>query len=343
MRLSIVVIAALATANGQHTDTLWENFKVMYKRQYPSGEEETARKLVFLQTLERIDILNAADPLVKHGINKFADLTPEEFKASFLTYKPSKGRELPLVTPRKRAVASNCTDTECDWVVQGAVGKVRDQGQCGSCWAFSTVEQISSDVFLQGGKLQVLSPQQLVDCERSGGDDGCNGGDPVNAYPYIVQAGGLESEADYPYKTKNQKCKFDATKAAATITGFEHVIPPCLGAGNSCEQQLLGLANATDYVRNHGPVSICVDAGPWQTYDSGILSKGCSYAFNDLDHCVQLTGYGVEKGVAYWKVRNSWNTDWGLDGYIHVQIKGNVCGILDEMTVSLGAAAVQSL
>lgn len=322
-------------------EQVWTNFKAKYAKKYENVDEEAARKIVFAKNLDLIDQRNAADPLAVHAVTKFCDLTPEEFTKYFLTYKPNSDKKVQaLVTTRKTAVASNCTDTECDWAAVGAVGAVRDQGQCGSCWAFSTVEQVTSDVFLAGGKLTVLSPQQLVDCERDGGDDGCNGGDPVNAYPYIVTAGGLESEVSYPYKTKNHKCAFNASKAVAAITGFEHVVPPCLGAKNTCEAQVLGLANATAYVKNSGPTSICVNAGPWQTYSSGILSTGCGYGFDDLDHCVQLTGYGIEKGVAYWKVRNSWGVDWGLQGYIHVATKDNTCGILDEMTVSLGAHAI---
>ncbi len=149
----------------------------------------------------------------------------------------------------------------------------------------------------------------------------------AQAYPYIASAGGLETELSYPYTGTDGRCKFKPSKVSQTVSGFHNVVPPCLGALNTCKENEKGLANATAYVKNSGPVSICVNAGPWQTYMGGVLSTGCSPAHAALDHCVQLTGYGrSSEGVEYWSVRNSWGASWGLGGYIRIAQKNNICG-----------------
>jgi len=222
-------------------------------------------------------------------------------------------------------------NTLVDWRQKGAVSKVKDQAQCGSCWAFSATEQIESAWFLAKGTLPILSPQQIVSCDKT--DQGCNGGDTPTAYAYVKSAGGLESEAAYPYSSgggSTGTCKFKAASIVAKISGFSYATSPCSG---SCKTQ--DEATFANNVAAKGPASICVNAEAWQLYSSGVLSaKACGgSAYTDLDHCVQLVGYNKPaSGKSYWIVRNSWGTSWGYSGYIYVEYGTNACGVADEAT-----------
>jgi len=217
--------------------------------------------------------------------------------------------------------------TTFDWRDKGAVTDVKDQGQCGSCWAFSATEEIESMWFLSNGSLPILSPEQIVDCDTV--DQGCNGGDTVTAYQYVEQAGGLETDSDYPY-TEGGDCNADSSEFVASISGFNYATPPCTDSCDSQDEDTL-----QSNLASTGPVSICVDAEIWQTYSGGVIepSDGCDYDYTSLDHCVQLVGYDQDDTGTYWIVRNSWNTDWGDNGYIYLRRGGNVCGVADEATI----------
>jgi len=233
--------------------------------------------------------------------------------------------------PLHRA-APNATAGKIDWRDKGAVTAVKDQGQCGSCWAFSATEQIESADFMAGRPLQVLSPQQIVSCDKGGswGDSGCDGGFTEGAFEYVAGVAGIETEANYPYKSgttgTDGQCKYDASKVAVSIKGYTYAVPPCT-SGSCTKQDETGLLNqiATS------PISICVNAEPWQFYSSGVMKgKSCSGAYADQDHCVQLVGYDQNTTPSYWIVRNSWNTDWGYSGYIRLEIGTNCCGVADD-------------
>jgi len=262
-------------------------------------------------------------------------LTSEEFATQYLGYKPLFGQAAidrlnhPVMEVSEKTPNN---DTDFDWRKLGAITAVKDQGQCGSCWAFSAVEEMESAWFLAGNKLTELSPQQVVSCDTKGKDLGCQGGDTVTAYDYM-KANGLETEADYPYKSgesgSDGKCKFTASKVAAKMTNFTYATPPCF---NGCKNQDETTLAAN--IAKVGPASICVNAGDnWQSYSGGILSKNCGSAYTSLDHCVHLVGYSTNaSGVKYWLVRNSWGTDWGNKGYIWIKVGSNLCGIADEAT-----------
>jgi len=176
-----------------------------------------------------------------------------------------------------------------------------------------------------------LAPEQTVDCDQV--DQGCNGGDTVSAYAYM-QGAGVEAEASYPYTAGDSgnagTCTYDASAVVAKPTGFTYATPGC---SDSCTNQNEALLKQNLY--NVAPASICVDASSWQTYTSGILTaaSGCGSAYSDLDHCVQLVGYGVDpSGTAFWSVRNSWASSWGEAGYIRLSYGANTCGVADEAT-----------
>merc|ERR1712139_370456 len=190
---------------------------------------------------------------------------------------------------------------------------VKNQGNCGSCWAFSATEEIESAVFMATKKLPVLSTQQIISCDKQ--DEGCNGGDPVTAYKFVEKNDGIDSGSDYPDQSHRT------------------------GKGGQCKNQdENGLAAA---LVAKGPISICVNAGGngWQTYKRGIFSKKCSSAAAKMDHCVQLVGYDKTGDSPYWIVRKSWNTDWGIDGFMHLEMGKNLCGVADETTVVTATAA----
>jgi len=257
------------------------------------------------------------------AVGKFADLSPQQFANQYLTLKKT---DLPsdAATLERDDVASTPDET-VDWRDKGVITPVKDQGQCGSCWAFSVTETVESNYAIQSGKtVPVLGPEQLVDCDTQ--DDGCDGGITEWAFKYLIKAGGLMSEADYPYKAgqsgRKGPCRFQAAKVIAPVKNFTYVGKPCMYVGESCDNQDENLV--VDALVRTGPMSICVNAN-WQDYKGGIFSGRCPHAAANINHAVQLVGFNRDQ--KYWIVRNSWNTNWGVNGYIYLKMGGNTCGV----------------
>jgi len=281
---------------------------------------------IFQQNIELIEKHNNEYAMGMHtytlGINPFADWTPEEFKAKMLgtfynkTRTPSSGTFMRL--PKNIQ-----TPDLVDWRKEGAVTDVKNQGQCGSCWAFSTTGSVEGANFRLTNKLVSLSEQQLVDCSSKYDNHGCNGGLMDNAFEYIKENGGLDDEESYPYTAHQGKCHFDKAKVSATVSGFVDI--------PTGDEDALKEALATA-----GPVSVAVDAteDKFMFYKDGVfVDKGCGNKMNDLDHGVLAVGYGTEtadngKTMDYWIVKNSWGNHWGESGYIRMarNLK-NMCGI----------------
>lgn len=275
---------------------------------------------IFKDNLKFIDDHNSVDRPYKLGLNKFADLTNEEYRAKFLGTRPSyKKTFLGLRKPSLRywPWPSDRLPRSVDWRKSGAVTEVKDQGQCGSCWAFSTVATVEAINQIVTGNLTSLSEQELVDCDRAE-DQGCNGGLMDNAFEFIVQNGGIDTEEDYPYKGVDGQCDLSRkNNKVVTIDGHEDVMP--------YSERALKKAVA------HQPVSVAIDASgrAFQLYESGVFTGHCG---TDLDHGVVVVGYGVdEDGLDYWIVRNSWGKGWGDDGYIMLHRNSHTftgkCGI----------------
>jgi len=340
--LAAVLAVALAAPHGtrKYSPQLLSEFnawQIKFNKVYTNVPDFEHAISNFQASIERVAANNKRTGGDYYGLTKFADLSTAEFKATYLKSGGGRGRPADLVADvlPPSDIAAPAT---FDWrnANPAVVSPVKDQGQCGSCWAFSATENIESMWALKHGQLPILGPEQIVDCDDV--DAGCNGGDTPTAFQYVIQAGGQDTEDSYPYTAgqsgEGGSCAFDQSNIAASITNFTWAIPECSG---SCNSQ--SLSDVQSKLATVAPFAICVYAEPWQDYSGGIFSDStCSHDYSSLDHCVQLVGYDNNQG--YWIVRNSWNTDWGEDGYIRVSTKvakGNLCGILDEVNFA-GAA-----
>jgi len=262
------------------------------------------------------------------GITKFSHLTSDEFKSKMLGRRPSpnKAFDVPVLDPVK-----DTSETEVDWRLKGAVTAVKNQNVCGSCWAFSVVETVESAYFLSTGSLEVLSTEQLVSCDPF--DLGCFGGLTEYGYEYVMNAGGLQTATDYPDHSSRTgiagHCQFDSSKTVAQITGWKYVVDPCYyGACQTQDEDALASALAT-----YGPISVSVHADLWSYYIGGVFNLPCPSSALEQDHAVQLVGYNKAETTPYWIIRNSWDVDWGIEGYLYLAMGSNLCGVADDATL----------
>ena len=316
--LCLAVCAALQLADVD----MFEEFKARYNRSYASAAEEATRRANFAQTLALIAERNLRGDLGRHAINAFADLSQAEFRQRFLSgYRRSSaaaGRAPPPPPHANRTSLAALRAGSVDWRTHSppVVSKVKNQGSCGSCWAFSATEQIESDAALSSGTAVLeLSPQQITSCDTH--DGGCNGGDPATAFEYVAAAGGIDSEQSYPYTAQSGNCRFTRDGVKVTISGAKRV--------GGEEGMLAQMQNS--------PMSVCVDASSWSSYGGGVVGAGCGQS---IDHCVQAVGFNN----GYWIVRNSWGTGWGEGGFIYVREGINACGIGSEPRVVTGAKPI---
>jgi len=313
----LAVLLAFALAS----PTQFLQFQKKYHKVYSTHEEFQKRYRIFEENMVIARELNIKNPRAQFGPTIFSDLSKDEFASMYLMKNFTK-RTLPPapMPPRRSGLRAAPDTTNYDWSSAGCITPVKDQGQCGSCWAFSATETIESYWFLANSNQPVptLSEEQIVDCDTT--DGGCNGGEPMSAYSYVQSAGGLESESAYPYTAgtgQSGQCAFQSGSVVATIKGGQAV------SGETGIYQQLSSSNG-------GPVSVCVDASSWQNYQGGVLTS-CT---NNIDHCVQATGYYNYGGSnAYWNVRNSWSTTWGQSGYIWVAIGQDLCSIGDAASI----------
>jgi cathepsin L len=291
---------------------------VKFEKVY-APEEFFYRFDVFKANMDFVEAHNKGNHTYEVELNKFADLTVGEYKNIYLGYKPELTRGARAIKALHQVPApSNYPSGSLDWTQKGAVTGVKDQGQCGSCWAFSTTGGVEGVVAINFGHLTSLSEEELVDCATSYGNLGCNGGSMDNAFKY-VEANGLCTEAAYPYTAGNGQggtCKKSSCTMSANskITSYTDVVHTenALGAASDIE-----------------PISVAIEADQagFQLYKSGVFSGVCG---QNLDHGVLVVGYGTDVSTPYWKVKNSWGTSWGMNGYILIIRNEDECGIANE-------------
>jgi len=289
-----------------------------HERAYESGVEFAKRFLIFEENVARIAALNALEDDAEHRINQFADLAVDEFAAQYLGYKPSAIQHKLLKTVAPAPTTS--LPASFDWRDHGAVTPVKNQGQCGSCWSFSTTGNVEGVNFLATGNLVSLSEQELVACETT--DQGCGGGNPANAYPYI-QKNGLDTEESYPYVdtmgASDTTCKAaQGKKGVSTIDGFVSV--------PTDETQIAAQLTTL------GPLSVALNAA-WMQFYFGGVSDPWICSSSSIDHAVLLVGYGtapagiLSKAKDYWIIKNSWGESWGEKGYYRLKRGSGKCGV----------------
>ena len=276
-------------------------------KQYLSATERDYRESVYDRNVRKVAKHNAKGFSWKMGLNKFADLTRKEFSQLYLNnggYNNATHNRVKDYDWKMLSTNLSNLPTSVDWTTKGAVTPVKDQAQCGSCWAFSSTGALEGAWFLKKKLLVNLSEQQLVDCSTSEGNQGCNGGLMDYAFQYVIDNKGLTTDKAYPYTaTGPNNCVAKGLPVAATVSGFKDV------PTNS------QVALMTAVVQQPVAVAIEADESAFQLYASGVLTKPCG---TNLDHGVLLVGYGTDTttGLDYYKVKNSWGLDWGMKGYV---------------------------
>ena len=279
-----------------------------------TGDEYNFRLGIFLTNKRLVQEFNKQGKSFRVGLNKFAHYTQAEYNALLGAKAPErefKGKALNVKAPES-----------VDWRDKNVVCDIKDQAQCGSCWAFSTISAQESAWAIAGNTLLSLSEQNVVDCCSL--CYGCNGGWPYKTIEYVIarQNGQFNLESDYPYTGYDGTCKFSQYKGYTTVTGYTEVTSY---SESDLETKVASL----------GPASICIDASNWsfQLYNGGIYDEDSCSQWN-LDHAVNCIGYGTEGSTAYWLVRNSWGTSWGEDGYIRmIKNKNNQCGVASSAII----------
>ncbi|MED6152398.1 hypothetical protein PIB30_091686 [Stylosanthes scabra] len=306
-------------------ESLWELYERWRSHHTVSRslDEKKKRFEVFKANAMHVHETNKLDKPYKLKLNKFADLTNHEFRTIYAGSKVGHHRMF-RGTPRGNGTFMyenvERVPASVDWRKKGAVTPVKDQGQCGSCWAFSTVVAVEGINQIKTRKLVSLSEQELIDCDTNQ-NQGCNGGLMDYAFEFIKQKGGITTESDYPYTAQDGTCDASkAKKAVVSIDGHESV------PTNNEAALLKAVANQ--------PVSVAIEASgsDFQFYSEGVFNGACG---TNLDHGVAIVGYGTTKdGYKYWIVKNSWGPEWGEHGYIRMQrgisYKHGLCGIAME-------------
>nr|DBA29038.1 TPA: hypothetical protein GDO54_009308 [Pyxicephalus adspersus] len=294
-------------------------FLEIFGRKYPApGRDVEDRYRVFLENLERHKYLNgfvrgAGDAF--YGINQFSDLSAEEFSHIYLKSYPAMKEN--YIVPNETFLQEDALPLRFDWRDKNFVTTVKNQMDCGACWAFSIVDTVESAYAIKGHPLTELSVQQVIDCSYM--DNGCNGGSTASALRWLLQSQTkLVRSSVYPYKSHTGSCHyFPSTEFGVSIKGYKAYD---LSGSEAVMMKLL---------IHYGPLAVIVDALSWQYYLGGIIQHHCSSGHSN--HAVLVVGYDKSGDIPYWIVKNSWGTTWGIDGYVHIKMGDNLCALWHKM------------
>nr|BAN20095.1 cathepsin L [Riptortus pedestris] len=319
----VLILCCIAFVVCSATEHEWHKFKALHSKRYRSPSEELLRMKVFMDNKKLIDEHNErfAQGLESYTMkmNEYGDLTEDEFQNMYLGLHPSAAlrdsKKIATFIPPYNAGELPGT---VDWRKVGAVTPIKNQGQCGSCWAFSATGALEAQTFRKTNQLISLSEQNLLDCSSFNefGNSGCKGGLMDNAYRYILENGGVDTDESYPYEEEYNDCRFSNETIGATMASYVPL--------TSDDEDELAIA-----VANVGPISAGIDASHlgFRYYSSGVYyQEDCNK--NRLNHAILIVGYGTEDGLDYWLVKNSWGPNWGDEGYVKMaRNRNNNCGI----------------
>lgn len=316
----------------------FQKFFIEYDKNYSSFEDYQTRYIIFKDNMKHLNVTEFEtnytedEEIFKRGISPFADMTPNEFNETYLreiNYTSPEDIEqyifdddLPDLkfldsntnkTDSGRNLQSKILPSKWDWREKGAVTKVKHQGICGCCWAFSAVGNIEGLYYNKYKNLVSFSEQNLLDCNSM--TRGCNGGTASSAFDYIKKSGGLMRSSQYKYKAKKSNCKFNPSLSAVKIRGYS--------TPGRDENKILQM------LYKEGPLAVAINAKYLQFYRGGVLDMSKNKCNpSQLNHAVTLVGYGTTtSGIPYWIAKNSWGARWGESGYFRIRRGKGVCGI----------------
>jgi len=321
-----LIVLASADLSDEQYENMFVEFITQYSKTY-SHDDFFNRFNIFKSNVDHINEVNAQGLSYQLGVNQFSDLTPDEWAATYLGGYNHIEREYARSQnpPQSNGLLGQVQlASELDWVAKGAVTPVKNQGQCGSCWAFSTTGALEGALQIATGKLVSLSEQQLVDCAGSQGNQGCNGGLMDYGFEYVIK-NGLTTEEAYPYTAKDGTCQSSGKTSAVSLSSYSDVT-------RNNEAALMTAVNL-------GPVSVAIEAdrSAFQSYKSGVLDS--FFCGKQLDHGVLVVGYGTD-GKDYWTVKNSWGASWGEKGYIRLIHGKDECGLADAASQPTGVKSL---
>lgn len=319
---TVALLSLVGSVAAFDLNTKFEDFKQTYNRNYSSEAEELKRFKIFAKNVELVELMKTMDPSAEYSWKTpFADIENERFTdRNTLSVTPAtlKAHKENAVDVKVNAAA---LPTSFDWISKGAVTGVKNQEQCGSCWAFATVASIEGSNFLTNKSLISLAEQELVDCDKN--DNGCGGGLPSNAYKDLIDNKmGLELESDYTYTARDGSCQAKASLEKVFIASWKQI---------SSDEDTIAQA-----LMQSGPLAIGINAQWMQMYSGGV-SDPLICNPQALDHGVTIVSFGEDSGKKWWRIKNSWGSGWGEKGYYRIVRGKGKCGV-NRMVTSVQAS-----